>query len=251
MRLTHLTRILSALLVFSFSLPAFAATAPAAAAKLPAAAGNVVTEAAVRGVISDYLMQKASALAAEVTVKKIGYYGDLKLPAGTVSYDVVAPDRWEGYGPASVALVVRVDGQVKRNQTVQVEVEALTEMVVAARTLERGEVLSASDLALARRDLNQVHGSYMKAIDEAVGLRMKTTLRANTPLRRDNLERPPLVKSGQLVTILAENEVVRVTASGRAKGAGALGDVIMVQNLSSQKDIAARVLDATTVKVDF
>lgn len=251
MRLTHLTRILPALIVFSLSLPAFAAIAPVAAAKLPAPAGNVVSEATVRGAISDYLMQKASGLAADVTVKKIGYYGEMRLPAGNVSFDVVAPERWEGYGPASVALVVRVDGQVKRNQTVQVEVEALTEMVVAARTLERGEVLSASDLTLVRRDLSQVRGSYLKSVDEVVGLRVKTTLRANTPLRRDNLEKLPLVKSGQLVTILAENDVVRITATGRAKGAGAMGDVIMVQNLSSQKDIAARVLDATTVKVDF
>lgn len=246
MRLLKAMRLLAAAASLSLCASAFAATAPA-----PQAAQNLVTEATVRAAISDYLMQKAAPLAAQVSVKKIGFNGDLKLPAGRVSFEVVAPERWEGYGNASVALVVRVDDQVKRNQTVQVEVEALADMVVAARTLERGEVLSASDLSVAKRDLSLARGGYLKEPDEAVGLRVKATMRANTPVRKDNLEKVPVVKSGQLVTILAENDVVRVTASGRAKGAGAPGDVITVQNLSSQKEIAARVVDAATVKVDF
>jgi flagellar basal body P-ring formation protein FlgA len=164
---------------------------------------------------------------------------------------VVAPERWEGYGNTSLALIVRVNDQVKRNLTVPVEVEALAEMVVVARSLERGEVIGASDLALVRRDLAHVQGRFLKSPEEAIGLRVKNAVRANSPLRGDYLERVPIIKSGQIVTIVVENDVVKITASGRAKGAGALGDIIMVQNLSSQKDIAARVVDAMTVRVDF
>jgi len=130
-------------------------------------------------------------------------------------------------------------------------VEALAEMVIATRTLERGEVLGESDVALARRDLAHLQGRFCRSKDEVLGLRLKSAVRANSPLRGDFLERVPIVKSGQLVTIVAENEVVRITASGRAKGSGAVGDIVMVQNLSSQKELAGRVVDATTVKVDF
>lgn len=216
-----------------------------------APAGMLVSEETVRGAIREYLLAKAAPLNAQVNVKKINFSGDLKLPEGKVSFEVVAPERWEGYGTASVALVVRVDDQVKKNQTVLVEVEALADMVVASRTLERGEVLSASDLALVKRDLAQVQGRFMKEIEEAVGLRVKNAIRANAPVRKDYLERIPIVKSGQMVTILAENDVVRITASGRAKGSGAAGDTIMVQNVASQREIPARVIDSATVQVDF
>jgi flagellar basal body P-ring formation protein FlgA len=241
-----LSRLLVALSLLVGAAPGFALPSPAAAP-----AGQVVSEAAVKQVIGDFLMQKAAPLNAQVTIKRIGYSGDLKLPAGQVGYEVVAPERWEGYGSASLALIVRVDDQVKRNMTVLVEVEALAEMVVASRTLERGEVLVASDLALARKDLAHVQGRFLTGKEEAVGLRVKTTLRANSPVRSDYLERVPVVKSGQLVTIVAENEVVRITAAGRAKGSGAVGDQITVQNVSSLKDLPARVVDAATVKVDF
>ena len=217
----------------------------------PAPPPTVVTEAELRRVIVDFVAQKDQQLSAEVSVKKVGISGDLKLPPGKVSYEVVAPERWEGWGVASLALIVRVNDRVLNILTVVVEVEALAEMVIATRTLERGEIIGESDVALARRDLAHLQGRFVRDPAEVVGLRVKSALRGNSPLRGDYLERVPVVKSGQLITIVAENEVVRITAAGRAKGSGAVGDTIMVQNLSSQKELAGRVVDATTVKVDF
>jgi flagellar basal body P-ring formation protein FlgA len=231
-----------------FAQPLFAADLP----PVPEASSvNLVTEGEVHRVVEGFLQQRGTGLNAQLSVKRIGFKGDLKLPPGRVSFEVIAPDLWPGYGRASLALIVRVDDQVKRNLTVQVEVEALAEMVVASRTLERGEVLAPSDLALVRRDLSQVQGRYLKSVDEAAGLRARNVIRANTALRPDYLERVPVVKSGQLVTIVAENDVLRITASGKAKGSGAIGDSIVVQNLASLKEVTARVLDAATVKVDF
>ena len=237
-------------MLLALPLPSPALPVPPAAA--PAAApGTLVTEGELRRVVGDFLTRKTENLNAEISVKKVGIIGDLKLPAGKVSFEVIAPERWEGWGNTSLALIVRVDDQVKRNLNVQVDVEALAEMVVVTRTLERGEVLGESDVALARRDLAHVQGRFCRELNQVVGLRVKSAIRANSPLRGDNLERVPIVKSGQLVTIVAENDAVKITASGRAKGSGAQGDTISVQNLASQKEIAARVVDATTVRVDF
>lgn len=231
--------VLSLVLLVALSLPAFGDTL------------QVVPEARLRAVVQDFLLKKSQGIDAEVKVKKISLPGDLKLPAGEVSFEVIAPERWEGWGSASLAVVVRVDDQVKRNLTVLTEVEALAEMVVANRTLERGEVVQAADVSLAKRDLGKVSGRFCRTPSEVVGMRVKNAIRGNLPVRGDYLERVPLVKSGQLVTIVAENEVIRLTASGRAKGSGAAGDTIAVQNLNSQKEIAARVIDASTVRVDF
>lgn len=239
---------LALFILLLFPLPAIAlpqTPAPAAPAEV------VVTEGELRRVIGDFLAKRVEHLGAEVTVKKIGVSGELRLPPGKISYEVIAPGHWEGWGKASLALIVRVDEQVKRNLTVLVEIEALAQMVVATRSLEQGEVVGESDVVLASRDLSQMQGRFCRDLKEVVGMRLKSTVRGNSPLRGDLLERVPLVKSGQLVTIVVENEVVRITTSGRAKGNGALGDTIAVQNLSSQKDLAARVVDATTVRVDF
>lgn len=216
-----------------------------------AAATQVVKEGELHRVVRDFLLKKSQGVPAELKVRRVGLAGDVTLPAGEVSYEVIAPERWEGWGHASLALVIRVDDRVRKNLSVPVEVEALTDMVLATRTLERGEVLQPGDLAVGKRDLAKVGGRFVRNPAEVVGLRVKSSIRANAPLRGDYLERVPIVKSGQLVTIVAENEAVRITAGGKAKGSGALGDTIMVQNLSSQKEIAGRIVDASTVQVDF
>ena len=218
-----------------------------------AAPGKFVTvkEQKVMDFIAGYLLQFTENRGVEVRIKHIGYRGDLKLPAGKVAFEVIAPRQWEGWGRASVALIVRVDDRVERNLAVAVEVEALADMVVAVRPLERGEIIGPADVVLQKRDLAVSSGKICRDPASVIGKRVKIGMRGNSPVRSDYVERLPLVKSGQMVTILVENKTMRITALGKAKNAGAEGDLIMVQNLSSMRDIPARVLDSSSVKVDF
>jgi flagella basal body P-ring formation protein FlgA len=67
----------------------------------------------------------------------------------------------------------------------------------------------------------------------------------------NGIERPPLIKKGDRVTIVAESSTLLVTASGIAQDQGSAGDQILVRNHMSDKDIIASVVDASTVKVEF
>lgn len=218
-----------------------------------AAAGKTVPlkEARVREAVTGFIMERTAGSGLDIRIVHIGYRGDVAVPAGRVSFDLVAPQQWEGWGRTVLGLVVRVDGRVVRNTSVPVEVEALTEMVVALRPLERGEVIGEGDVALQKRDLATAPPKICRVPAEVVGKRARIGLKANAPIRSDFLEKVPLVKYGQPVVIIAENGALRVTAAGRAKGVGAEGDIIAVENLGSRKDVRARVLDSGSVAVDF
>jgi flagella basal body P-ring formation protein FlgA len=216
-----------------------------------AASGQLIPEQEIRKVIEEFVRSRSTNLGVELNIRKIGYRGDLSLPSGAVEYEVKAPQQWEGWGNANLAIIVRVDGRVLKNVPVRVEVEALADMLVTTRQIEQGEIIGEADVALQKRDLAAAGNKICRSKGEAVGKRLKTSLRGNAPLRSDQLEKLPLVKSGQLVTILIENDIIRVTATGRVKGAGAAGDAVIVQNLESQKDIQARVVDSSTVRVEF
>lgn len=219
---------------------AFAAPAP-----------QVVSSAKVKAAVTEFVRQKTEGLGIETNLRRIGFQGDLKLPPGDVSFEVAAPSRWEGWGKANLALIVRVNGQVERNLTIPVEVEAIADTVVVLRALERGDVIGPDDVTVQKRDLSSLTGRVYQSVDEVVGKRARVPVRANMPLRGEQLEKVPLVKSGQLVTILIENQAMRLTATGKARGNGAEGDIVKVQNLGSLKEVPARVVDAGTVQVDF
>ncbi len=216
-----------------------------------AAPTSVVKEAEVRQVIVDFIRQRTDGLGVELNVKKVGFHGDLALPEGSISYEVSAPRQWEGWGQASLALIVRVNDRVVKNIPILVDVEALAELVVTTRPVERGEILTQADVAVQKRDLAATGGKVARTVADVVGLKVRVGMRGNSPLRTDYLERIPLVKQGQLVTVLLESPALRITTTGRAKGAGSAGDLITVQNVSSNKDFPARIVDAGTVRVDF
>ncbi len=215
------------------------------------AGGTTLSAKKVRAAVQDYILDRTRDSGMEVRIKRIAIENDIVIPVGKVRYEFIAPRQWEGWGRTVLGLVIRVDDQLVKNMSIPVEVEALTDMVVALYPLPRGMVVEASDVSLQKRDLAEVSGKVSFNLDDVLGKRVRVPIRANMPVRGDYLEKVPLVKNGQMVTIVAENGGLRVTATGMARGSGAEGDLIMVQNMNSKKSVQARVIDAGSVAVNF
>lgn len=201
--------------------------------------------------MAEYVAKRTANLGYEVRLKRLSIPGNPKLPEGVLTYDVMAPAQWEGWGQVSMAVVVRQGDRVVRNIPVVVEVEALAEMAIAARQIDHGSIIASGDLILRRQDVATAQGHFLARIEDALGKKARTTMRVNQPVRSDQLEKLPVVKSGQIVTMVAENERMRITVTGKARGSGAVGDTIPVQNLNSLKELPARIIDAGTVAVAF
>lgn len=208
-------------------------------------------EQEVRDAVTASVTTRTNGMGWDVRVRRITIPGALKFPDGKIDYEIIAPQQWEGWGDVSVAVIARQKERVVSNITVRVDVEALANTVVTLRQIDYGAGITASDVVLQKREIT--HNSHLAArtIDAVIGKKARTTLRANQPVRTDQVERVPLVKSGQIVTIIAENEVMKISVSGKAHSSGAEGDIIRVQNLTSLKEIPARVIDASTVQVAF
>ena len=169
---------------------------------LPAAETNVLKEARVRQIVIDFLQQKTALAGGAIQLKKLGFSGEAVLPAGNVSYEVVSPQEWEGWGRGALALIVRVDDRVIKNIPLNVDVEVLADVVVAARPLERGMVVEKGDVALQKRDMATVPAKVCRNLDEAIGKRVRVE---GNPTRREG----GTAMSAGVVTFLDEgNKVV-------------------------------------------
>lgn len=205
----------------------------------------------IRMAIEQYLQQKTGGLDFEAKIKRLTIQNSALPQDGSLDYEIIAPQQWEGWGNVNLAVVARRGDRIIRNIPVRVEVEALADMVVASRQIDHGTVITRDDLAIRRQDVASVRGHYLKRADDAVGKKTRQTVRTNTPLKPDQLVKVALIHSGQTVTIIAEQGSMRITMTGKAKGSGGLGDVINVQNSSSLKEFPAKVIDANTVQAIF
>lgn len=208
-------------------------------------------EKEIRDAVITYVKQKQSNFSSDVRLKRFTVAGSPALPEGTLDYEVIAPQQWGGWGNANLAVIARLGDRVIGNINVRADVEVLADMVFVVRQVNMGTVFSATDLVMRKSDVGAMQGRYISSIDDVVGKKARMTLRANVALRNDQIEKVPLVKSGQMVTIVAENERIRITVTGKAKSAGAEGDTIIVQNLSSLKEMPARVVNADVVRIAY
>ena len=208
-------------------------------------------EQEIHQAVTTFVTTRTAAMGWDVRIRRITVSDSLKLPDGAIDYEVVAPQKWEGWGNITITVLARQQDRLLRNIPVRIDVEALADTVVSVRQIEHGTTIAADDLALQKRELTQTSHLGVRSLDEAAGKKARTTIRANQPVRADQVERIPLIKSGQMVTMIAENGVFRISVAGKAHSSGAEGDIIRVQNLTSLKEIPAKVIDGSTVQVAF
>jgi len=186
-----------------------------------------------------------------VRVVKVQANTAVALPQGRVAYKVKSPGRLDFLNTIALSVEFLVDGQMVKRAWVTLNLEVIAPVVVVRKPMGRYQPIESQDVTVVLKDLTKLPSGYISDPAEVIGKRVKRTVYGNTVLREDLVELPPLVQRGDVVTIIAEAGVLRITARGEAKAKGRKGERISVVNLDSRKRVYARVLDARTVKVEF
>ncbi len=199
----------------------------------------------------DFIYKKIPYERNRARVKKIRANRSVVLPKGRVTYKVVPPPNMDFFGLIPLSVVFNVNGLFQKKVLVTVDIEVLTEVVVTKRPFGRYKMITEDDICLQKRDISNLPSNIITSSEDVLGKRAKRAIDAKTVLRTDLIEFPPLVRRGDIVSIIAESDGLKITALGEVKKKGRMGERIRVVNLDSKKGIYARVLDANTVKVDF
>jgi flagella basal body P-ring formation protein FlgA len=202
-------------------------------------------------VISEFLLRVVPWDKERVRIKKVCVRDNVVLPEGNVSYSVVPPKSTDFLGTVPLSVLFMVNGHLQKKIWVLANIEVLTEMVVTKKPLRRYQLITEDAIQVKKMYLTKTKPNIVTSREDILGKRTKRAINANVVLRTDYIELPPLVRRGQLVTIIAESDGIKITTLGEVRKRGCLDERIRVMNLESKKGIYARVLDSNTVKVEF
>jgi flagella basal body P-ring formation protein FlgA len=205
----------------------------------------------IEKIVSDFIVQQTPRENKTMRIKEIRVPASVILPKGRITYRVTAPRNRRLMGRCPIAVHFSVNGQAQKKVWTTAMVEVLGPVVVTCKPLGRYRPIAADDIEVQTLDLANLPANVLSDPEAAIGKRTKRAIGAQTPLRADSIELPPLVKRGDMVVIIAESENLKITTLGRVKKKGRLGERIPVVNLDSKKVLHALVVDANTVKVDF
>lgn len=136
---------------------------------------------------------------------------------------------------------IRCEGANGWEINVTVKPDIYLPVLVAKRTLQRGQRLTAGDVEMQKKNVTGLRDGTIANPDDAVGLTVRKRIRDRQPLSPSLLEQPVMVERGQRVVMLAEQEGIQAKTIGEAMKKGRRGDVIKVKNLSSQHTVSAVV----------
>jgi flagella basal body P-ring formation protein FlgA len=114
-------------------------------------------------------------------------------------------------------------------------------VLVAARTITRGEELNAENSKVAVTDITNFAYAPLKELPKAGTATAIRTISAGNILHDKALKPIPLVERGDQVRVVFNGERISVSVLGVARGSGSQGDRIWVENLQTGKLIRAAV----------
>ena len=205
----------------------------------------------IEKIVADFIAQNIPQDDRILRIKEIHVPDQVILSKGRITYKVAAPRIRQLMGNCSLAIDFSVNGNSEKRIWTTAKVEVWGPVVVTRKPLGRFKPISEDDIVIQTMDLAELPPNVLNDPEAVLGKRTKRAIGAQVPLRADVIELPPLVKRGDLVRIIVKSRGLKISARGLAKKKGRFGERIPVMNVDSKKVLYARVIDSSTVEVDF
>jgi flagella basal body P-ring formation protein FlgA len=212
---------------------------------------RIISRKKIACMVSEYIRKKSKSRGDGTVVKNVIVQKDLVVPEGKITYRIINGKEAGCSGRIAVYVDFTVNGYFHKKIRALADIERLANVVVTSRPLGRHKIITMEDLLIKRVDISKLSVNIINDPEKVIGRRTRRSIGPATVLRTDLVELPPIVKRGDVVTIVAEAGGIRVTALGKIKKKGHRGERLKVMNLDSKKEIYARVVDSNTVRVTF
>lgn len=211
-----------------------------AALKVP---GDDIAEAVLAHIRDKYPDQ-------DVQPRLLAQVRDVFLPRGELSYEIVESGNYKKEGGyRNYQVNFRIDGKSVRTVAVRAYLKVYKEVYIARDTIQRDTIIEETDLMRVRRNVDRTTADYITEPQELVGKIATRTINPKEVIQENTVTTPPLVNSGDRLTIVYETPVLRLTAPGVSLAKGRQGEKIPVRNADSKTVVYATVQDENTVQV--
>ena len=136
-------------------------------------------------------------------------------------------------------IVVREGAGVSATTNVAARPGATVEVLTLTRSLAANEVIQPEDVAWAPVQAHLAPAGGPQDAEEVIGMSARRALRAGQPISARDLSAPVVIARNDMVEVLYQDAGIELTITGRAQRQAAIGDVVQVMNLQSNRTIEA------------
>ena len=148
-----------------------------------------------------------------------------------------------------VAINVRCNSGKKWAIFVPIIITPFENIVVLTQNMQHGDKITEHHVALARKNVTQLHNNYMTDLTQVINKQISHHLSAGAVITTNDFFEAKLIKRGDHVMMTSSNSGIAIRMSGIAQSDGSRGQVIRVKNQNSDRVVNATVIDTGVVDV--
>ena len=213
--------------------------------------GQSVDEARLRELFEAYVDREMQKMGFDYAIREFSIRGLDLYPEGTLSLSEPLFKGKTLKGRVTLYLNVAVDGEDQGRISLTGWVDLFDDVVCLTRPLSRGSRLTAADLKVERMNVTKERGATLRSVQNVVGKVLTRSVRRETPLTMNMISEAPLLKKGDMVTVVASRGNLKIVTLGIAKEDGKSRETIRVENIKSGKVINAVVAGESEVHVFY
>lgn len=136
--------------------------------------------------------------------------------------------------------------EIVQTINISVKVSPQPAIVVARYDIPRGQILTRKDLELTQ--VANVKEGIVR-IEQVLGRETVKTLRREKPIRPNDIKKVPLVRRGDIVTVISQFGGIRAERNMIASDEGGMGDVIVVTTTDRKEKVFATISGLRTAAI--
>lgn len=152
-------------------------------------------------------------------------------------------------GLLSLEVTIHEGEELKQVVPMLVQVSLSKQVVVAARQINRSEVIGPQDLTMAERVYERPEDVGISEPAKLVGQRIKRFVQAGEQISVRDVEPMPLVSRNDLVTVTIRRGHVVIRGVAKAMSTGSYGATVTLKNEMSRETFSAVVTGPRTAEV--
>lgn len=185
----------------------------------------------------------------DLIISSAGHVSDVIAPIGNLMLSTSLPYGIRYNTPTTVAIAVSVNDRGFTKVGLKFDVKLYRQVAVASREVNAHEIFTDDSLRYERMDTGLLAAGFVTDKNKILGLMSRRQVTPGMVITDSMVNKPPIVKRGSAVTLVARVGNMEVSAIGQAMQDGSEGQLIRVSNVNSNKIVLARVLDESTVQV--
>lgn len=124
---------------------------------------------------------------------------------------------------------------------IECRVAPLPQVLVASANLPKGHVVGPDDISWKQQPTAKAAEVFLDREELVIGQETKRNLRAGEPIAAVDVRGVPLVRRGDIVTVIARSRGIVVRTDAKALADGSLGQPIKLVSLDGRRELTARV----------